>query len=111
MITMNDWYRIKINNTQIEATTHKAILIKLPHSSRYDGFMFWHPIKLAKDKGFQIAICFTKDFEFTIRRYGSRYKVLDEKKINVEQLLEAFGKQLEHDQQFPKKYKVPATLF
>ena len=41
------WYKIKISANNIEASTDKAVLIKMRRNSNYDGFVFWHPKKIS----------------------------------------------------------------
>lgn len=40
------WHKITISANNIEASTDKAVLIKMKHNSNYDGFVFWHPKKI-----------------------------------------------------------------
>ena len=44
------WHKITISANSIEASTDKAVLIKMKHKSNYDGFVFWHPKKLVREE-------------------------------------------------------------
>ena len=48
---MADWIKCDLNAQNIKAKTEKAVLIAMPHSSKFDGFLFWHPIKLVRRVG------------------------------------------------------------
>lgn len=91
------WKNININRQNIEAQTAKAVLFKMPHKSRYDGFVFWHSAKLVRDGRHSnaVSIGYTDDFKFKLRKYGNgRYngnKCIDEKEITAAEFEEAFG--------------------
>lgn len=64
------WYKIKISANNIEASTDKAVLIKMKHNSNYDGFVFWHPKKLVRKEGTMITFSFNDEFKFNLKKYG-----------------------------------------
>ena len=64
------WYKIKINANNIEASTNKAVLIKMKHNSNYDGFVFWHPAKLVRKEGTMFTFSFNDEFKFNLKKYG-----------------------------------------
>lgn len=94
---MADWKNININKNQIKADTGKAVLIALPHNSKYDGFSFWHPSKLVRNgrHSAAVSIGYTNDFTFTLKKYGNgKYNgrdVIAEKVISVEEFENAYG--------------------
>lgn len=94
---MNEWKHIVINKNLIKTETEKAVLIKMPHNSRYDGYVFWLPSKLVKNdfhsKGKRIG--YTDEFTFKLKKYGSgkhNNEVISEKEIDVAAFEQAFEK-------------------
>ena len=67
------WRSFTISTNNIEVSTAKAVLIKMPHKSDYDGFVFWHPAKLVRQGEHPYAkrISYTDDFEFRLFKKGS----------------------------------------
>lgn len=91
------WKNININKQNIKAETEKAVLIAMPHSSDYDGYCFWHPLKLVrqgKHRG-AVSIGYTNDFSFRLMKYGKgKYnsrQIISEETISVAEFEEAFG--------------------
>lgn len=83
------WKQIVFNVQNIEQQTEKAVLIKMPRSSRYDGWTFWHPKKLVRvvgGKGYYLSLAYTNDWKFTLRK-GNQTKV-----VGVKEIEEAFNK-------------------
>lgn len=77
------WQSLIFNSQNIEKETARAVLIKLPHSSKFDGWSFWHPKKLIKDaggKGYFLSLSYTDDWEFKISK-GKDLKVITPKDI------------------------------
>lgn len=64
------WHKITISANSIEASTDKAVLIKMKHKSNYDGFVFWHPKKLVREEGKAYTFSFNDDFKFNLKKYG-----------------------------------------
>jgi hypothetical protein len=94
---MANWHRVKFNVQNIEAETEKAVLIKCPHNSEYDGFAFWHPAKLVRDaggKGWFKTFSFTDDFEFKLKKYGkgqfNKSDVIEQTTISAKEMLTVF---------------------
>lgn len=93
---MANWKSININTNQIKANMGKAILLAMPHNSDYDGYVFWHTLKLIRDGKHlaSISLNYTDDFTFCIKKYGkgkyNNRKVIDEKIIGVEEFENAF---------------------
>nr|DAT71107.1 MAG TPA: hypothetical protein [Caudoviricetes sp.] len=70
------WKNININKQNIQYETEKAILIKLPNSSEYKGYCFWHPLKLVKPGRHRnaVSIIYNDSFTFKIfRKEQTRY--------------------------------------
>lgn len=64
------WHKIKISANNIEASTDKAVLIKMRRNSNYDGFVFWHPKKLVREEGTMLTFSFNDEFKFNLKKYG-----------------------------------------
>lgn len=64
------WHKIEISENHIEATTDKAVLIKMKHNSNFDGFVFWHPKKLVRAEGKMLTFSFNDEFKFNLKKYG-----------------------------------------
>lgn len=64
------WHKIEISENNIEASTDKAVLIKMKHNSNYDGFVFWHPKKLVRVEGKMFTFSFNDEFKFNLKKYG-----------------------------------------
>ena len=92
---MADWKKIQFNAQNIEHETDKATLIKMPHNSDYDGYVFWFPSKLirdcAKGKGYFKTMSFTDEFEFKLKKMGKNGNVLSEVTISSEIMIEQFS--------------------
>ena len=93
------WKSIHINETSIIRITDKSSLIRMPNSSNYAGYQFWHPNKLIREqlrKPYILNLSYTDEFEFRIFKNGqgkyNKYKKIDEKVIGTEELEEAFEK-------------------
>lgn len=102
------WHQLTIPSNQIEASTIKAELIKMPKKSKYNGFSFWHPAKLIKGSNIKehFSIIFSETFQFNLKKYGKgRFNskvVVEEKAITAVEMLEAFEIINENLQQMPK---------
>lgn len=92
-----NWKNININKNNIKTETAKAVLIQMPHSSSYDGYVFWHPSKLVRDGGnsASVSIGYNDEFKFRLKKYGkgkTNYKdVLDEVELDSSEFEEEFG--------------------
>lgn len=92
-----NWKNININRQNIETETCKAVLVKMPHNSDYDGYKFWHPSKLVRSgrNSNSKSISYTDDFTFKLFKNGrgkyNRFDKTDEIEIGVDEFEEAFG--------------------
>ena len=91
------WKTININKNNIKEWGKRSALIAFPHSSNYNGYCFWHPIKLIHDGRHEAAaaIAYNNNFTFRLFKYGkgkwNKYEVIDKIEIDVEELESAFG--------------------
>lgn len=91
------WKNININNQNIKKETSRAILIAMPHSSDYDGWFFWHPLRLVHDgrHDYAVSIGYTDNFTFKLIKYGkgkwNKHEIIDEITISVKEFEEAFN--------------------
>lgn len=89
-----EWKSIRINKQNIKKDIGSAILIAMPHNSKYDGFTFWHSSKLIKSgkHSYALSLSYTDGFTFKLKRVSQKtFKVLDEKEISAEEFEKAFG--------------------
>lgn len=87
---MAKWSKVNINNNQVERSTERAYLIKMPHNSDYDGYSFWYPAKMCHDGPHNAAMTLSvpDDFRFSLRRYSQRtHQLLDEIEIEADEML------------------------
>lgn len=87
------WHKIYFNKQNIQTETSKATLIKMPHSSNYDGWLFWHPSKLVREeggKGYHLSFSFSDTWEFKIFKQYKNKKG-PEQTISIKEMKEAFG--------------------
>ena len=66
------WHKIKISANNIEASTDKAVLIKMKNNSNYNGFVFWHPAKLLRKEGTMYTFSFNDEFKFNTRSSSTK---------------------------------------
>lgn len=88
------WKNININKQNIKMETGKAVLIEMPHKSKYDGFEFWHPEKLVREGRHSnaVSIGYTDEFTFKLKRVSAKtFNVLDEIIITAHEFENAFG--------------------
>ena len=63
------WKKIEFNKQNIKAETGKAVLIKLPNKSKYNGYTFWFPSKFIDvigGKGYFMSFTYKEDFQFKL---------------------------------------------
>lgn len=92
---MAQWFKFPVNIQNIKHETEKAVLIAMPHNSDYDGFEFWHPKKLVRNgsNSYEVFVSISDTFRVTLKRVSEKtFKVLDERIVGYEELLDAFGK-------------------
>lgn len=63
-----NWYSVTIHPNQVEYSTGKARLIKMPNDSEMKGFMFWHPEPMIRMKGKMIELRFPETWEFKVKK-------------------------------------------
>ena len=86
------WRSKKFNIQNIQHQTASAMLINMPHSSKYDGYCFWHPLKLVRDgsHSYERTFSYSETFEFKLRKYGKgKYNsadIISELDITCEQM-------------------------
>ncbi len=87
-----NWKKFELNIQNISYETDLAYRIKMPHSSKYDGFEFWVSKKLCRGGAHYYAmfISVLSNMQFKLQRLGKR-EVLDEKIISSEEMIKAFG--------------------
>lgn len=92
----SEWCKITINRQNIIADTGKAVLIALPHKSKYRGYAFWHPAKLVRDNWCSDKMSFscTPEFAFRLKKYvvcGYIEDEQDDLTVSYDDINEAFS--------------------
>lgn len=89
------WKNLTISTNNIEISTEKSVLIKMPSNSCFAGFMFWHPAKLIRrgEHPYVKRMSYTEQFEFRLFKNGNgRFnynKKIAEKTISAEEMEKA----------------------
>lgn len=90
---MAEWKNFNINKNQVETETARGVLIKMPNSSRYAGFKFWHPRKCVREGRHSAALSvgYTDEFTFRLeRRSPKTFEVLATEVLDAEDLVAEF---------------------
>lgn len=87
------WNKLFINKQNVERSTDRAVLVKMPKNSVYNGWKFWHPAKLVREEGgegYFLSLSFSDDWLF---RLFKTYKVEKDPQMKVapEDVIEAFA--------------------
>lgn len=92
------WRKIAVNLQNIAYSTGRAELIKMPHSSKFDGYSVWVSNKLLREgrHSYEYLMSVKSDMEFQLKKYSKSWshdKVngVPTKTITAEELAEAFG--------------------
>lgn len=102
------WGKVAVNAQNIERTTEKGALIKMPHNSEHDGFSVWVSLKLlrAGRHSWEYLLSIKGDMQFTLKKHGQgRYnksQVLAEKTVSAEDMAVAFGGWVDDAPRFSK---------
>lgn len=93
------WKNQSFNKQNIKVETLKAVLIQMPHKSKYDGFSFWHPSKLVRkgSHSYEVSIGYTDDFVFKLKKYGKGKWNSNEVIEEIEITAEEFEKELANE--------------
>lgn len=93
---MSEWRSINIYKNQIETETAKAVLVKMPRSCRYTGWVFWHPRKLVRDgrNDAAVEISYTDRWSFNVYKMSPKppFVKLATKRIDVAEFEKMFEK-------------------
>lgn len=77
----------------IEATTAKAILLKVPKSIFGEGFVFWIPkacVRTAGKKAWYLSVGVADTMDIEVKRYGKNYNVLETKSFTGLEFVKLF---------------------
>ena len=95
---MSDWKGIAIDSNLIKYKNDRSVLFKMPKSSEYKYYSFWHPRKLVFNDYWypnKVSVRYTDNFEFRLKKYGqSRYNsrdFLDEVVLSAAEFEAVFG--------------------
>lgn len=86
------WKQIEINKQNIVYDTGSSTLIKMPNKSKYAGYKFWHPSKLIRygNNDYARTLSYTDEFIFKLFKQDKKFKKIDDKEIDTEELENAF---------------------
>lgn len=91
---MAEWKTINFNAQNIKHETAKAVLIKMPNNSEWNGYTFWHPSKcvrtLIKGNGYFKTFSYTDNWEFTIFKSNKKGERTAEQTLTAEDMEIAF---------------------
>lgn len=91
---MGNWSRLRIPKTNVVYQTATAVLISMPHSSTWNGYKFWHSLKITENAGGYYNILYSDDFKFRLFKNGNgrynRHEIIDRKEVGAEEIAEAF---------------------
>lgn len=115
------WKNININIQNIEASTERSVLVKMPNKSKYVGFKFWHPAKLIRNgrHSYAVSLGYTDEFKFKLFKTGARNKVVKSVEIDskeFEQVFDVMNENINEKQQkeievhIPKKIEAPKKV-
>ena len=92
------WNKIFFNAQSIQGETSSSVLIKMPNSSQYNGWCFWHPRKLVREqggKGYHLSFSFSDEWAFNLKLYGrgkyNRQDIIREITLNVTEMKECYN--------------------
>lgn len=94
---MAKWKKIRILIQNVVYVSDRSVLIAMPHRSDYDGFKFWHPLKITEieDEEMPIEILYTDEFVFRLFKNGKgkyNYKeVIDRVEVKASDIEDAFN--------------------
>lgn len=87
-----EWRKFALNIQNIETTTQKGVLIKLPNKSLFKGFKFWASKSLLRDGRHSYEnILLVRDEEIELIKSSSKNVVTTRKKVSADKVAEAFG--------------------
>lgn len=86
------WKQIEINKQNIVYDTGSSTLIKMPNKSKYAEYKFWHPSKLIRygNNDYARTLSYTDEFVFKLFKQDKKFKIIDDKEIDTEELGNAF---------------------
>lgn len=88
----SEWRKFALNIQNIEVTTQKGVLIKLPNKSLLKGFKFWASKSLLREGRHSYEnILLVRDEEIELIKSSSKNVVTTRKKVSADEVAEAFG--------------------
>lgn len=86
------WKGIEIRESLILRETERSALIAMPRFSNYDGFTFWHPLKLVRREYGIVSLRYTDDFQFRLQKHKKtrkgQWKLVDEVMLTAEEMVD-----------------------
>lgn len=91
------WKGIAISESLILRTTERSALIAMPRFSDYNGFTFWHPLKLVRYEFDLVSIRYTDDFLFRLQKREKtrkgQWELTDEITLTAEEIEDVFSEE------------------
>ncbi len=104
------WKNITINESQIERTTERGALIKVPNSD----WKFWHPIKCLRSNGNQYSLGYTDGFTFRLFKNGNgkynKFEKVAEKEVDADEIEMMFEGNIINQNQGRKNHSVVEVI-
>lgn len=86
------WKGVEIRESLILRETERSALIAMPRFSNYDGFIFWHPLKLVRREYGIVSLRYTDDFQFRLQKHKKtrkgQWKLVDEVMLTAEEMVD-----------------------
>lgn len=103
------WKNIIINENQIETTTERSALVKVPNSD----WKFWHPLKCLHSNGNQYSLGYTDNFTFRLFKNGNgrhnKFEKVAEKEVGADEIEELFAGNITNQGGNAKNNRLPIT--
>lgn len=92
------WKEMIIDDSCVRVKTGKSALIAMPRYCEYEGYTFWHPIKLVKNGIYYknyTTLMYTDEFKFRLQKReknrDGKWETTDEITLSAQEVCDAFA--------------------